>query len=196
MDLVVTGSGRMASRWLTSVLNTAGIPATHEGVYVPGVRITHSTPPAVEVSWLAVTHEHVPEPMVAVARHPLASIASLLDCGVMTARDGYNRAIRSKVGAAYWGEDPLWNAALWWTRAYTDPRLEKVIKLGTVSTEPEPFAHMLAGYTDASVPKVVEAIGSTPHDRHPIGARRTTLAWDDLPPHLRPDVERVWEEAL
>lgn len=77
LELLVVGTGRSGTGFLSKVLTEAGLPCSHEGRFGPRGLIESDDP--AESSWLAVPYlEVLSVPTVLVWRDPIAVVRSLL----------------------------------------------------------------------------------------------------------------------
>jgi len=78
MELIITGTGRCGTGYMSQVIERAGLHCTHEQVFTPdGVDEPHVW---AEASWMAVPYlpHYADTPVVLVHRHPLAVFSSFL----------------------------------------------------------------------------------------------------------------------
>lgn len=77
MNLLITGTGRCGTGFMSRVLTEAGYPCSHEGVYTPHGP-TPFNPPA-ESSWMAAPYLHAAHvPIVLIFRNPADVVRSML----------------------------------------------------------------------------------------------------------------------
>lgn len=120
MKLLVTGTGRTGTVWLTHALRRAGVDARHEEAYS---LTRHGAPPwTCEVSWLAAPYTPlINAHVVHLVRHPLACIRSRAAWGTFDKQGGpgidrrpKGRFAMEKCPAIKAGKTALERAAIHW----------------------------------------------------------------------------------
>ena len=172
---VIAGTGRCGTRWIASILRVGGITVGHEYAHTPDM-VRDMPGLQVDVSWLALTHQIVPD--VLVGREPAGCIGSLIDCGLFVDGDRYTAAVGRCLELT---GDPYVDACRWWVWANTRPA-----KARWRLDRPDLLAQTLS-----SVGIFVDNLTLLPSDRHPIGTRVTTIATSELPDDVC-DVAKDW----
>jgi hypothetical protein len=127
MRLLITGTGRTGTVWLTHCLIRAGVPARHEVAFSMtrhGTAAAGERPWKVEVSWLAAPYTPVDNcHIIHVVRHPLDCIASRAAWGSFNKLGGAGidrrdkgRWAMEKCPAIRAGKTAIERAAIHWVR--------------------------------------------------------------------------------
>ena len=142
MAVLVTGTGRTGTWWLTEALKRAGATAEHEIHYS---LTKHGPIPdnTVEVSWLAAPHTPVDVHTIHLVRHPLATIASRAAWGSFGGprpRPDYNPRPKGDYAVAWCpriaeGETPVERAAIHWVEWNRLVHADEVLRLEDVTAD-------------------------------------------------------------
>ena len=128
IELLVTGTGRCGTGYVSKLLTASGIPCGHEEVYTP-LGIQNRPELVADASWCAVPFlKDFQGRIVHLVRHPLAVIRSFLGIRFFT-HDLASPHRRFAARHFRRSPDPVTNAMRWWitlnsrTEAYADVRI-------------------------------------------------------------------------
>lgn len=76
--IVVTGTGRSGTRYMSQALTAAGIPCGHEKVYTVNGKVACPDGLVADSSWMAVPYVNAHDHVILVYRHPQQVIASMI----------------------------------------------------------------------------------------------------------------------
>lgn len=181
MGVLVTGTGRTGTSWLTQALRSAGAKATHEKHY--SLKKAGPIPEAtVEVSWLAAPHTPVAEFTIHLVRHPLKVIASRAAWGSFGGWDkkGYDPRPKGRYAVKHCpriaeGEDPVERAAIHWVEWVSLVDADVVWRIEDVDKEDVGWLACQVG-----PPKPFKLPGRVNQSKHP-----PTLTWSDVPAQVK-----------
>lgn len=191
--VIVTGTGRCGTGYVSTVLNQAGIPATHEGVFNPegdGWEWQR-----VECSWMAAPHlSHFDGYVVHLVRHPLAVVNSFVGIEFFTnsAHEPYLDYVIDHLEDL--SSDPVEAAMRFyviWNRMI-EPYADQFVRIE--ETGPAEFAQIAHKTGSHHSPNdMVKPVESVPTDYN--SRPRAELTWADLPAgELKDELEQMVKE--
>ncbi|WFE45310.1 hypothetical protein [Verrucosispora sp. WMMD1129] len=198
MRLVVTGSGRCGTKYLSALLTAAGVPCGHEQVFNADGPPVWPAGLRADSSWMAVPHLPLSCPVVLLVRHPLAVVRSWVEIGFFThdAGNPTHGPLRRFAPQVYEETTPADAALSMWlhlTRAAL-PHATRVVRIEHLDAR---RAYRLLRWAGARSRPAREAVRSVPPrmNRHEEMRQRTGLrhqpAWAVHRPELADAARRL-----
>ena len=131
--LVITGTGRSGTGYMSKLLTAVGVECGHEQVYTPHGVAKKDVP--AESSWCAVPH--LQSPSVVIIRHPLKVVKSWLELGIFLTRSEWGEFVKRYSPMVYTYKRPEDRALARWLywNMYATSKADLVIRLEDMNLE-------------------------------------------------------------